>query len=149
MFSLFRSKPEANVFSVFSREQYSEARKVCVETILHTDNAKHQEMVHDLQVLYHSNSDAFYAPGRNFPTPAEIGVFQTVAHRRLAMAALLHGADISNACKPWNICQSWATRVLEEFFAQGDRERQEGIPIQMLNDREKVNKPSSQVAFIE
>merc|ERR1719401_1696145 len=65
------------------------------------------------------------------------------------MAALLHGADISNACKPWGICQLWAGRVLEEFFAQGDMERQEGIPVQMLNNREKVNKPSSQVAFIE
>ena len=38
---------------------------------------------------------------------------------------------------------------MQEFFAQGDKERELGIPVQMLNDREKVNIPNSQVGFIE
>merc|ERR1719453_1924138 len=36
-----------------------------------------------------------------------------------------------------------------EFFAQGDLEKKRGIPVQMLNDRDKVNKPNSQIGFIE
>merc|ERR1712113_236560 len=43
----------------------------------------------------------------------------------------------------------WADRVLGEFFLQGDKEKSLGIPVQMLNNRDTVNKPSSQVAFIE
>merc|ERR1712203_287628 len=35
------------------------------------------------------------------------------------------------------------------FFSQGDKEKMLGIPVQMLNNRDTVNKPSSQVAFIE
>merc|ERR1712225_34893 len=62
---------------------------------------------------------------------------------------LLHAADISNACKPWRVCSAWAYAVLDEFFNQGDKEKQLGITVQMLNDREKVNKPNSQIGFIE
>lgn len=39
--------------------------------------------------------------------------------------------------------------MLDEFFAQGDQEKMMGLPVQMLNDRDKVNKPNSQVGFIE
>ncbi|CAE7772904.1 PDE9A [Symbiodinium sp. CCMP2592] len=51
--------------------------------------------------------------------------------------------------KPWAICEHLADLCLEEFFAQGDKEKELGIPVQMLNDREKVNRPNSQVGFIE
>jgi len=151
MFSILSSQPEANVFGNLSKEQYREARQVCIDTILHTDNAKHFEMIKELQMFYHTNSDVFEnLEGRDrFPTTAEVEVLQQVRHRRLMLTALLHGMDISNPCKPWTICESWADLVLNEFFMQGDREKQLGIPVQMLNNRDTVNKPSSQVAFIE
>merc|ERR1719498_1356477 len=65
------------------------------------------------------------------------------------MNLFMHSADVSNPCKPWRVCKAWALRVLEEFFVQGDREKELGIPVQMLNDRNKVQKPSSQVGFVE
>jgi len=40
-------------------------------------------------------------------------------------------------------------RCLAEFFQQGDQEKALGIPVQMLNDRQKVNKAYSQIGFIE
>merc|ERR1711957_986905 len=36
-----------------------------------------------------------------------------------------------------------------EFFAQGDQEKTLGIPVQFLNDRDKLNRPNSQIGFIE
>merc|ERR1712060_207907 len=62
---------------------------------------------------------------------------------------MLHMSDISNSMKPFRICRIWANQVLEEFFLQGDEEKKAGIPVQALNDREKVNRPFSQVGFIE
>merc|ERR1719393_247399 len=62
---------------------------------------------------------------------------------------LLHQADVSNPLKPFKVCKLWAAKVLDEFFAQGDQEKTLGIPVQMLNDRDKVNKPNSQIGFIE
>merc|ERR1719281_134679 len=61
----------------------------------------------------------------------------------------LHSADVGNPAHPWKICSRWAFFVLDEFFAQGDQEKLLGIPVQMLNDRDKVNKPNSQIGFIE
>merc|ERR1719230_1859038 len=67
----------------------------------------------------------------------------------LILQLIMHQADISNSTKPFEICRAWSARVLEEFFAQGDKEKELGIPVQMLNDREKVNKPHSQIGFID
>merc|ERR1719238_999034 len=49
----------------------------------------------------------------------------------------------------WTITVAWAELCLEEFFAQGDQEKMLGIPVQFLNDRDKLNKPNSQIGFIE
>merc|ERR1712039_1168955 len=39
--------------------------------------------------------------------------------------------------------------VLEEFFSQGDLLEQMGLPVPPLLDREKTNRPFSQISFIE
>ena len=40
-------------------------------------------------------------------------------------------------------------RIVEEFFQQGDRERQLGLPISPFMDRENPKIPRSQINFIE
>ena len=41
-----------------------------------------------------------------------------------------------------------AYRLIEEFWEEGDKERELGLEIGMLNDRHKVVVPKSQVGFI-
>merc|ERR1712190_549103 len=50
--------------------------------------------------------------------------------------------------KPFEIAKAWAYRAIDEFFAQGDEEKKLGLPVGMLNDRDKVNTPGSQHGFI-
>jgi len=121
---------------------------VCIEVILCTDNAKHFDIVKDLQIFFASHCDILENP-LAFPHLEELELLQEDANRKLALNALMHGADISNSCKPWKISVQWADRVISEFFRQGDEEKRLGIPVQVLNNRETLNKPSSQVAFIE
>merc|ERR1719362_828529 len=64
------------------------------------------------------------------------------------MNLFLHVCDVSNPLKPFDSCQKWAHRVLDEFFNQGDEEKRRGMPVGMLNDRDKVNRPGSQHGFI-
>ena len=42
-------------------------------------------------------------------------------------------ADISNEVRPIDVAEPWVDRLLEEFFAQSDREKVEGYndPCQM------------------
>merc|ERR1719310_446343 len=67
----------------------------------------------------------------------------------MAIQCLLHSADVSNPCRTWETTQAWANCVLEEFFAQGDQEKILGVPVQFLNDRDKLNRPNSQIGFLE
>mmetsp|Transcript_64077 Transcript_64077/g.111813 ORF Transcript_64077/g.111813 Transcript_64077/m.111813 type:complete len:197 (+) Transcript_64077:2-592(+) len=69
--------------------------------------------------------------------------------RQLLMDILVHSADLSNVCKPRPVALKWTERVLQEFFAQGDREREMKHAISPLCDRETVSKPSSQIGFIQ
>lgn len=135
--------PETNVFVQIDRDLYKEMRKGIIAAILHTDMTKHGDMIKELGLLYQMNSDAF---DHLDPAPA---VTQSQANAQLVVNALMHCADISNPMKPWELCYRYAQLCLDEFFAQGDLEKAAGIPVQMLNDRDKVNRPNSQVGFIE
>lgn len=44
-------------------------------------------------------------------------------------------ADISNPCRSWNISRLWSYRACEEFYRQGDRERELGLPVTPFCDR--------------
>jgi len=55
---------------------------------------------------------------------------------------------LSNPAKPLAIAHHWAERIVEEFFAQGDRERKLGIPISPLCDRVKSDMEVGQSGFI-
>lgn len=61
----------------------------------------------------------------------------------LILQALLHAADISNPTRPWDLCYKWTNLVIEEFFAQGDKEREMGLPISNLCDRNTVLVPKA------
>lgn len=144
------SSSETAILENFEKEQYKEIRKNCIESILHTDMVQHFSMVKDCQMLYEMNVEVFeVADWDTPPSQAEIEVMKAAENKKLALNLFLHSADVGNPAHPWHICSSWAYLVLDEFFAQGDQEKILGVPVQMLNDRDKVNKPNSQIGFIE
>lgn len=143
LFQITNSSPDTNVFANVDKDTYKEMRKGIIAAILHTDMVKHNEMIKELSLLYQMNSDALDS------LKADGVVKSSAATTQTLMNALLHCADIGNPMKPWDLCYELAHLCLDEFFAQGDVEKERGIPVQVLNDREKVNRPNSQVGFIE
>merc|ERR1719158_1382669 len=87
--------------------------------------------------------------GMNGLNCAEVDVFTQAETKMLILECILHSADVSNPCRSWETSHAWAMLCLEEFFAQGDQEKMLGIPVQFLNDRDKLNRPNSQIGFIE
>jgi len=59
---------------------------------------------------------------------------------------MLHCADLSNPTKPANVYREWVTRVMEEFFRQGDRERALGYDVSPMCDRNTVKVANAQVS---
>jgi hypothetical protein len=149
-------EPKTAVFRELDKVKYREVRQVCIEAILHTDNTQHFTMVKELQMLYEMNSDVFdislqmYQSSQiEFPPKEIADIFTDPEKKKLIRNLVLHFCDVSNPVKPFTICKAWAWNIVDEFFLQGDKEKELGITVQPLNDREKVNRPYSQVGFIE
>ncbi|KAK6729661.1 hypothetical protein RB195_006607 [Necator americanus] len=70
-------------------------------------------------------------------------------HRRLTQAILMTGCDLIASAKPWYIQTETVKVIFEEFYEQGDAERQNGRePIAMM-DRNKAHElPQMQVGFM-
>ena len=64
------------------------------------------------------------------------------------VALLIKAADISNPARRLPVYGHWIDGVMSEFFAQGDAERQSGLPISMNCDRDTVDANKAQVGFI-
>eukprot|EP00928_Gymnodinium_smaydae_P031222 TRINITY_DN22986_c0_g1_i1.p1 TRINITY_DN22986_c0_g1~~TRINITY_DN22986_c0_g1_i1.p1 ORF type:complete len:874 (-),score=169.52 TRINITY_DN22986_c0_g1_i1:272-2893(-) len=149
--SLFRTlaDKEADIFKELSDQTYKEVRKVCVSSILHTDVAKHFDIVKDVNTFYEVNEmvcerQAHQLNGLN----PEYEHMLRSRDSTFIPDMVLHLSDLSNPLLPFETSEQWAMLVMEEFFAQGDEERSLGIPLGMLNDREKVSRYGSQHGFI-
>jgi hypothetical protein len=57
----------------------------------------------------------------------------------------MHVADISNAGRPPWLAGMWTRAVYDEFFKQGDAEREMGLDISPLCDKHEVAIAESQV----
>jgi len=141
---------ESDIFSAMDKEKRREVRKTCIETILHTDMEHHLSMVQEMAALYLNETkacDQAAICGKEEPLPQEY--YNILVKKPMVfMKLFLHLADVSNPLKPFSMCEQWAYRCLDEFFSQGDKERELGLPIGNLNDKGKVNKPGSQHVFI-
>lgn len=70
-------------------------------------------------------------------------------HRQFILEIALKCADISNPCRPWDVSKKWSQKVCEEFFRQGDYERQLNLPITSLCDRYTTSVPKIQAGFFK
>jgi len=159
-FSLCHNKDDANILSAFDEATYRRVRRSIISCVMHTDMAHHFKLVsrlNEIVTLSKTNNVITGSPMKqnvnqdrdSAPAGTAMGSFKTDEERQLMMNIILHCADISNAVKPNKLYVKWATRVIEEFFNQGDRERVKGLPISPMMDRESTSMALSQINFME
>ena len=68
--------------------------------------------------------------------------------QQILLNYLIHMADLGHNCKKFEICVKWIELLTEEFWAQGDKEKEKGLTISFLCDRNKIDVPGSQVSFL-
>ena len=61
---------------------------------------------------------------------------------------MIHLADLSNPTKPIGLYQNWNQRIMEEYWRQGDRERDLGLELSPMCDRDNVTLEKSQVPIL-
>merc|ERR1712232_143647 len=126
-------------------QQY--VRKGIISLVLATDMAKHSQHVQALNAFVADESDYTHD---HPPSPAAHDKQKALERTLFLLETVLHASDISNPCKPRRISLGWTKRMLTEFWAQGDEERELGLDISPLCDREPGQKdvPKGQIGFI-
>ncbi|XP_063712465.1 dual specificity calcium/calmodulin-dependent 3',5'-cyclic nucleotide phosphodiesterase 1A-like isoform X4 [Symsagittifera roscoffensis] len=127
LFRVMKDFPESNILGNLSRDDFMEFRQLVVDMILATDMSFHFSQ---LKAMKTSISQ---------PEPVE---------KTKALGLVLHTADISHPAKEWDVHYKWTMLVIEEFFQQGDREAELGLPYSPLCDRHTLVIPDSQIGFI-
>jgi len=71
------------------------------------------------------------------------------ASKQLISSALIHAVDISTSIRNFDVSETWADLLFDEFFAQGDYEREHGMEVSFLCDRHTTEIAGGQVGFID
>lgn len=125
------SEEKNNFLYKFSKEEKKKYRYKIISLVLATDFARHFSDLGKFQLKFSNGS------------------VKDEDDKLLAMETIMHASDIGNPSRPWKLCYEWASRVMNEFFSQGDKEREMGLPISNLCDRTIVSIPKSQIGFTE
>lgn len=131
-----KKKSSIDIFEGMAREEVVTCRKQMIRAVLGTDMSKHFQSVNDVK-------KRIAEIAKNGAPPSEDETTIEILHY------MMHAADISNGAKPQEMAVAWADRCLEEFFRQGDKEKELGLPVSPLCDRDTVSRPESQKGFIE
>ncbi|XP_030630513.1 calcium/calmodulin-dependent 3',5'-cyclic nucleotide phosphodiesterase 1A [Chanos chanos] len=127
-YRLLQDDDEMNILYNLSKDDWRELRALVVEMVLATDMSCHFQQVKAM---------------KNFLQQPE-GI-----DKSKALSLLLHTADISHPAKNWDLHHRWTMSLLEEFFRQGDKEAELGLPFSPLCDRKSTMVAQSQIGFID
>ncbi|XP_072165724.1 cGMP-inhibited 3',5'-cyclic phosphodiesterase 3A-like [Diadema setosum] len=133
--SLFLSKPEYNFLTSLDVAEFKRFRFLVVEFILATDLKRH----FDFLVEFNAKVNDVDAPGINWASESD---------RLLVCQMCIKLADISGPTKVKDLHCNWTYRISEEFYEQGDEERQLGLPVSPYMDRAAPQLAKLQEGFI-
>ena len=138
-FNILHKHPDSNVFSGVEPTQWREIRKNMIALILSTDMSFHTSLMTDFQDLL----------TRCYETQYNMKTLLPDSDRMVLMKSILHASDVSNPTKVWNVAKKWGELVIEEFFKQGDLEKEGGLPISPGYDRAIAKLDETSVNFID
>eukprot|EP00668_Euglena_longa_P016237 GGOE01020465.1.p1 GENE.GGOE01020465.1~~GGOE01020465.1.p1 ORF type:complete len:1566 (+),score=521.73 GGOE01020465.1:67-4764(+) len=122
------SVPAFNIFQTLDPAEVKYVYNLLVTVVLATDMAHHVKL-----------AEAFSDAVRNKVVPKD-----------LLQKMLIKTADLSNTVKPFDLAHMWANCVTEEFFSQGDLEKEQGLEVIAMFDRAKSGELArGQIGFID
>ncbi|OQS05045.1 hypothetical protein THRCLA_02779 [Thraustotheca clavata] len=134
-FELMQQK-ECDVLATLSDVEKIEVRNLIIDMILATDNKNHAIHLGRLDGLLQSADE-------------DRTDFSNLDDQKLLLQVALHAADVCNPVKPLPIYTVWTERIMTEFYAQGDKERELGLPVSFGCDRiNPIPEAKMQAGFI-
>lgn len=128
-----------DIFCNTSKKQRQTLRKMVIDMVLSTDMSKHMSLLADLKTMVETKKVA----------GSGVLLLDNYTDRIQVLENLVHCADLSNPTKPLSLYRRWVELLMEEFFQQGDREREQNMDISPMCDRLSATIEKSQVGFID
>uniref|UniRef100_A0AAR2IXL6 Phosphodiesterase n=1 Tax=Pygocentrus nattereri TaxID=42514 RepID=A0AAR2IXL6_PYGNA len=128
-----------DIFQNLSKRQRQSLRKLVIDMVLATDMSKHMTLLADLKTMVETKK----------VTSSGVLLLDNYTERIQVLRTMMHCADLSNPTKPLVLYKQWTERIMEEFFRQGDRERERGMEISAMCDKHTASVEKSQVGFID
>ncbi|KAI1904152.1 hypothetical protein AGOR_G00002740 [Albula goreensis] len=149
-FQLTTRDDKCNIFKNMERNEYRSLRQAIIDMVLATEMTKHFEHVNKFVNSINKPLAALEENGGNGDEECVRSILTSPENRILVKRMLIKCADISNPCRPLELCIEWAGRISEEYFAQTDEEKRQGLPVVMpVFDRNTCSIPKSQISFID
>jgi 3',5'-cyclic-nucleotide phosphodiesterase len=123
--------PRFNMLSTFTEDQRRDIRDTIVEMVLATDMGLHAKILGQFRRRLQENHD-----------------LTKKDDVRLALSMAVKMADISNCGRPERLYLKWCSKIADEFYMQGDRERQFGMACSPFMDRMQPAMAKGQIAFM-
>lgn len=130
---------ECDIFASLGKKPRQTLRKMVIDMVLATDMSKHMSLLADLKTMVETKKVA----------GSGVLLLDNYTDRIQVLQNMVHCADLSNPTKPLDLYKNWVSSIMEEFFQQGDRERDQGMDISPMCDRHTATIEKSQVGFID
>ena len=139
-FEMFQDS-KSNIFLDLSPELRKSVRKSIINLVLSTDMMTHFTLHEELNdCVAH-----YFCP---LPTIDQMEAVDLPEKDRMTiLRSILHAADISNPAKIWSTSKKWSDLVVEEFFAQGDLEKLNHLPVSTNMDRNNSHQDEISLSF--
>ena len=142
LFKTLRST-ENNIFEKLTNIDYKIIRKRMISEILATDMANHGKVISLMKSKISTNEEGIVKLNLLSGNEQDI-----IEEQQCLLNFFIHLADLAHNTRLFSISLKWVELLSEEFWRQGDKEKELNLPVTFLCDREKVNIPQSQKGFI-
>jgi hypothetical protein len=122
---------EFNLLECLTPPQQETVRGLITSMILATDIGSHFELLGKFKTKLSSNSFNY----------------ENINDKRLILNMAIKCADVNNLTKPLSVSRMWTQLIMDEFFIQGDHERERGLPISIFMDRKSADIPKCQLVI--
>ncbi|XP_071757816.1 high affinity cAMP-specific and IBMX-insensitive 3',5'-cyclic phosphodiesterase 8B isoform X2 [Centroberyx gerrardi] len=145
-FQLTVRDSKSNIFKNIDRNQFRTLRQAIIDMVLATEMTRHFEHVNK----FVNSINKPMAAIEDSDCEGQANIRNSPENRLLIKRMMIKCADVANPCRPLELCIEWAGRISEEYFAQTDEEKRQGLPVVMpVFDRNTCSVPKSQISFID
>ena len=135
-----------NIFRNTSKNDFSYIRKRIIDMILATDMFYHSRIIALMKSRLENKNIKNGENSENIVKNSGNNLFN---EQQEILNYLIHIGDISHNTKKFEITYKWSLLLTEEFWRQGDEEKEKGFSVNFLYDRSNIDIGRNQVGFIK